>query len=65
MSHGPESLETVVRNENQPGSLPVFTLAKADRIRTNRNYAEKTAERLLEYLASLGEIRGTGQIYLP
>ena len=64
-AHGPESLETVVRDENQPGSLPVFTLARADRIRTNRNYAEKTAERLLEYLASLDEIRGTGRIYVP
>lgn len=62
---GPESLEAVVRAANQPDSLPVFTLANAERLRSNRSYAEKTAERLLEYLAFLDEIRGAGRIYLP
>ena len=62
---GPDSLELIVRDENQPGSLPVFTLASAERIRTDNTYAEKTAERLLEYLVYLNEIRGAGRIYLP
>ena len=64
-AHGPKSLEAVVRDENRPSSLPVFTLASADRLRTNREYAERTAGRLLEYLAYFEEIRGAGRIYLP
>jgi hypothetical protein len=62
---GSESLEAVIRRENQPSSLPIFTLASPDRLLTSREYAEKTATGLLEYLAYLDEIRGVGRIYLP
>jgi hypothetical protein len=62
---GPDSLESTIRNENRPDCLPVFTLSDAERIRVDRDYAERTAESLLEYLMRLDEVRGTGRIFIP
>lgn len=62
---GPDSLEATIRTHNTPSSLPVFTLANADRIDRDRAYAERIVERLLEYLIDLDNYRGTGRIYLP
>ena len=64
-ARGPDSLEMIVREENQPDSLPVFTLASPERLRADRTYAEQTAMRLLEYLVYLDELRGAGRIFLP
>jgi hypothetical protein len=64
-AEGPDSLEMVIRSENQADSLPVFTLANADRILADSSYAAATAERLIEYLVYLEEIRGAGRIYVP
>jgi uncharacterized protein with von Willebrand factor type A (vWA) domain len=58
-------LEAVIQNENQPDSLPVKTIADATRILQDRLYAERVAERLLEYLMRIDEVRGTGRIYVP
>src|SRR5262245_53965193 len=46
----PDSLEAVIRAHNTPASLPVFTLASADRVLTRRDYAERVTEQLLRYL---------------
>ena len=62
---GPDSLEATIRNENQPESLPVITIGDADRVLRDRLYAEKVAERLLDYLMRIDEVRGTGRIYVP
>jgi hypothetical protein len=62
---GPDSLEMVIRAENRSQSLPVFTLANADRILADNEYVERTARRLMEYLVYLDEIRGADRIYLP
>ncbi len=62
---GPDSLEAVIRTENQPDSLPVFTVSNAGRVLTDRDYAERVAEKLLEYLMRIDEIRGTGRLYVP
>jgi hypothetical protein len=62
---GPDSLEAVIRNENQPGSLPVMTLANPTRVSRDRVYAEKVAEKLLEHLMSIDDLRGSGRIYVP
>lgn len=61
----PDSLEAVIRDENLPNSLPVVTLASADRILHDRLYAEKVAERLLDYLMRINECRGVGRLYVP
>jgi hypothetical protein len=61
----PDSLEMVIRVENQPDSLPVVTLADPRRITRDRLYAQTVAERLLDYLMRIDEVRGTGRIYVP
>ena len=60
----PDSLELVIRAENQPESLPVVTLADPRRITRDRLYAQAVAERLLDYLMRIDEVRGTGRIYV-
>lgn len=62
---GPDSLEMVIRNDNRAESLPVLTLADAERVLRDRTYAEKTAEVILDYLLRIDEVRGTGRIYVP
>jgi len=62
---GPDSLEATIRNENQPDSLPVMTISDINRVLQDRLYAERVAERLLDYLMRIDEIRGTGRIYVP
>ncbi len=62
---GPDSLEAVIQAENQPSSLPVITVANAPRILRDRLHAEQVAERTLEYLMRIDEVRGTGRIYVP
>jgi hypothetical protein len=62
---GPDSLETTIRALNGPDKLPVFTLSNAERIVHDRAYAEKVAERLLDYLLFIDKYKGTGRIYLP
>jgi hypothetical protein len=61
----PDSLEMVIRAENQPDSLPVFTLADPRRVQRDRAYAERTAERILDYLMRIDELRGSGRLYAP
>ncbi len=61
----PDSLEMVIRNENQPNSLPVVTLGDPQRIIRDRLYAESAAVRLLERLSSIDDFRGAGRIYVP
>ena len=62
---GPDSLEMVIRGENQPDSLPVITLADARRVLRERPYAAKTAEQILDYLMRIDDVRRTGRIYVP
>jgi hypothetical protein len=62
---GSESLESVIESENQPDSLPVITIADTKRVLQDRSYAELVAERLLDYLMRIDEVRGAGRIYIP
>jgi hypothetical protein len=62
---GPDSLGATIRNENRPDSLPVVTIADADRVLFDRAYAERVAESLLDYLMRIDEVRGTGRLYVP
>jgi hypothetical protein len=55
----------VIRVENQPDSLPAVTLADPERILIDRIYAEKAAERLLDYLTRIDDFRGAGRLYVP
>jgi hypothetical protein len=60
-----DSLESVIRAENQPDSLPVVTLANLERLARDRLYVERVAERLLEKLIAMDDFRGAGRIYVP
>ena len=62
---GPDSLEATIRTYTTPQSLPVFTLADANRILNERSYAELVADRLLEYLYDMDHLKGSGRLYLP
>jgi hypothetical protein len=62
---GPDSLEAVIQNENEPSSLPVVTIADPNRVLRDRLYAETVAERLLEKLMAIDDFRGAGRIYVP
>lgn len=61
----PTSLEAVIRAENRPDCLPVFTIADADRMFESRDYAVRVAEKLLEHLVFIDNVRGAGRLYLP
>ncbi len=62
---GPDSLEATIRTHGTPHSLPVFTLADANRVLSERSCAEHVADRLLEYLYDMDNLRGAGRLYLP
>ncbi len=62
---GPDSLEATLRTQNTASSLPVFTIANARRVLTSRDYAERVAAQLLDYLQDIDRVRGTGRLYLP
>jgi hypothetical protein len=64
-AESPESLAATIRSLNRPDSLPVFTLSNPKRILNDRGYAAQVAERLLDYLMSIQDYRGTGRIYVP
>ncbi len=60
-----DSLEATIRELNTPNALPVCTIANLDRLRTDREYAERVVVRLYEYILGIEALRGTGRLYLP
>lgn len=60
-----DSLEAAIRRHNTPDSLPVFTIADLNQFRNDRQYVESVAERLLQYLLEIDEVRGAGRLFLP
>jgi hypothetical protein len=45
-------------------SLPVLTISEPQRLLSSRAYARRVAERLMEYLIDVENLRGTGRLYL-
>jgi hypothetical protein len=64
-AEGEDSLEATIQDHRTEGSLPVLTIADPPRILTDRAYAERAAERILEYLLDLDGLRGAGRLYVP
>ena len=62
---GADSLEAAINQLNQPGSLPVFTLTNANRILDSKTYANRVAERMLDYLIDMDKYCGTGRLWIP
>jgi hypothetical protein len=63
-SESPDSLEATIRRLNQADSLPVVTIADPQKF-SHRSYAERAAERLLDYLLDLDKYRGAGRLFIP
>jgi len=62
---GPDSLETTIRTLNVPSSLPVLTIADPELVLASRDYAERVAIQVLEYLLDLNHFRGVGRLFVP
>jgi hypothetical protein len=62
---GSESLEATIRALNDPRSLPVLTIADPESVLTSRDYAERVAIQVLEYLLELDNFRGVGRLFVP
>lgn len=60
-----DSLEATIRKHNSSRMLPVFTIGSTSKIFTNREYAAKVAERVLELLWDIENYRGAGRIFVP
>lgn len=61
----PNSLEATIRGQNQPNSLPVFTMGDLSKFQNSGEYAERVLEQWYDYLLRIDEVRGTGRLYLP
>lgn len=64
-AEGEDSLEATIRDRRTDGTLPVLTIGNAARILTDRSYAERVAERVLEHILDLESLRGVGRLYVP
>lgn len=61
----PDSLEAAIRQYNRADCLPVITIGDAREFARSRSYAERAAEKLLDYLSEIERFRGAGRLYIP
>lgn len=61
---GEDSLEQVMREENQPTSFPVITIGDPDRA-NEFDYRERCVERLVEIVIDIQDYMGSGRLYIP
>ncbi|MGE3538787.1 MAG: hypothetical protein AB7N91_15315 [Candidatus Tectimicrobiota bacterium] len=62
---GPDSLEATMRALHVPSSVPILTSADPERVLASRDYAERVAIQVLEYLLDLDHFRGIGRLFVP
>jgi len=60
-----ESLEIASQKLNQPCSLPILTIADAERVMDDRQYAERIASRILDILFEFQNLGGTRRLFVP
>jgi hypothetical protein len=63
--HGDDSLEVVIRQLGGAESLPVLTLADADRVLVSAAYREVCAYRIAEIALDLTACRGITRLFIP
>jgi hypothetical protein len=61
---GKDSLEQVIREENQPTSLPIITIGESDRV-NEYDYRERCVERLVEIAIDIQNYMGSGRLFIP
>ncbi|HUG90488.1 MAG TPA: hypothetical protein VML55_06625 [Planctomycetaceae bacterium] len=59
-----DSLEAAIRELNDARCLPVFTISNPVRLKRNAAYANRIADKFLEYLFDIDRHLGVGRIYL-
>ena len=64
-AEGADSLEAAIASLGTARSLPVVTVGDPDRLLRDRDYAQRVAAQVLEYLLDLENLRGTGRLYVP
>lgn len=64
-AEGTDSLENAIETLGTPRSLPVVTIGDPDRLLRDRQYAQRAAAQLIEYLLDLEDLRGAGRLYVP
>jgi hypothetical protein len=64
-AESPDSLEATIRALGTADSLPVITLADRDRVLYDRDYAERAAGRLIDFMLEIDRYRGTGRLFIP
>ncbi len=62
---GKDALEKVLREENNPSSLPVLTIGSADRVLDEKAYRDQCVDRLLEIVIDIDNYFGVGRIFIP
>jgi hypothetical protein len=60
-----DSLQATIRRENSISSLPVLTLADAQRLYHSSAYLDKVTEKILDCLLNQENYRGAGRLFLP
>lgn len=60
-----DSLQATIRARNTVQSLPVLTVSDPERLRKDREYADRLIESLLDALLDIDALRGTGRLYIP
>jgi hypothetical protein len=63
-AQGEDSLEQVMRQENQPTSLPILTIGDPDRI-NEFEYRERSLEKLVEIVIDIQDYLGAGRLFIP
>ncbi|NJO80916.1 MAG: ACP S-malonyltransferase [Cyanobacteria bacterium RM1_2_2] len=61
---GGDSLEQVMRKENQPTSFPIITIGDPDRVNES-DYRERCVERLVEIVIDIQDYMGAGRLFIP
>lgn len=61
---GEDSLEQVIREENQPTSFPIITIGDPERV-NEFDYRELCVERLVEIVIDIQDYMGAGRLFIP
>ncbi len=64
-AEGPDALQRVISESVDSGGYPVITISDTYRVAHERPYAQQAADKLLEYLFDIGNLRGSQRLYIP
>jgi hypothetical protein len=62
---GVDSLDSAIQELGTFDSLPVITIADAQQVIVDREYRERCAISLLDFLGRIDALRGVGRLYIP